>query len=72
MYIPLEFWFCQTPACSAPDRLQYHEVKINFEFTDISDLMVYEAPTFARWQHGATLFVDYVYLDTDERRRLQQ
>jgi hypothetical protein len=74
LYIPLQFWFCRNPGLALPlIALQYHEVKVNFEFKDVSDLVVYEADTFALdGNMGATLFVDYVYLDTDERRRFAQ
>jgi hypothetical protein len=74
MYIPLEFWFCRNPGLALPlIALQYHEVKVNFEFTDLKDLMVYETDQFAvEGNMGATLFVDYIYLDTDERRRFAQ
>jgi hypothetical protein len=35
--------------------------------------MVYETDQFAvEGNMGATLFVDYIYLDTDERRRFAQ
>jgi hypothetical protein len=48
MYIPLEFWFCRNPGLALPlIALQYHEVKVNFEFTDLKDLMVYETDQFA-------------------------
>jgi hypothetical protein len=47
MYIPLEFWFCRNPDSPFPSLLQYHEVKVNFEFTDLKDLMVYETDQFA-------------------------
>lgn len=59
--------------------LQYHEVKINLEFKPLSQLLVKTAPsgggsvTVSGGSMGyASLFVDYVYLDTDERRRFAQ
>ena len=69
LYIPLQFWFCRNPGLALPlIALQYHEVKINIEFAPLSavtdDTTV---PTFS-----AELYVDYVYLDTDERRRFAQ
>jgi hypothetical protein len=74
LYIPLQFWFCRNPGLALPlIALQYHEVKINFEFRALDDLVVYEADTYSvDGGLGATLFVDYVYLDTDERRRFAQ
>lgn len=77
LYIPLQFWFCRNPGLALPlIALQYHEVKINLEFC---------APTDAYWAvcgdqdlscclnlAAASLYVDYIYLDTDERRRFAQ
>jgi hypothetical protein len=61
MYVPLEFWFCRNPGLALPlIALQYHEVKVNVEFDTVATLS------------EASLFVDYIYLDTDERRRFAQ
>ena len=71
LYIPLEFWFCRNVGLALPlIALQYHEVKINILFetkencrgnaTDIAELS------------STTLWVDYIFLDTDERRRFAQ
>ncbi len=76
MYVPLEFWFCRNVGLALPlIGLQYHEVKINIQFeekskcgltmNDGSDASVSE-------QLSATLWVDYIYLDTDERRKFAQ
>ena len=72
LYIPLEFWFCRNPGLALPlIALQYHEVKINIEFRGASDC--YDGtPTAAPSLAAASLFVDYIYLDTDERRRFAQ
>ena len=60
LYIPLEFWFCRNPGLALPlIALQYHEVKINVQFA---------SQAFSK----AKLYVDYIYLDTDERRRFAQ
>jgi len=71
LYIPLEFWFCRNPGLALPlIALQYHEVKINIEFRSASDCGIgYDStPSLA----AASLYVDYIYLDTDERRRFAQ
>jgi len=73
LYIPLEFWFCRNPGLALPlIALQYHEVKINLEFRAASDCYwssgTVATPTLA----AASLYVDYIYLDTDERRRFAQ
>ncbi len=62
-YVPLEFWFCRNIGLALPlIALQYHEVKINIEF----DTVAGDAFT------DATLWADYIFLDTDERRRFAQ
>lgn len=86
LYVPLEFWFSRNPGLALPlIALQYHEVKINLELRDVKD--TYWAGTTtdsgANWttdlskvQVGGlascSLFIDYIYLDTDERRRFAQ
>jgi hypothetical protein len=60
-YVPLEFWFCRNIGLALPlIALQYHEVKINIEFGTIPS------------DHNVTLWADYIFLDTDERRRFAQ
>ena len=69
LYIPLEFWFCRNPGLALPlIALQYHEVKINIEFRALSELTTTAALSLS----AASLYVDYIYLDTDERRRFAQ
>lgn len=50
--------------------MQYHEVKINLEFEDKAPLTA--AGTLAGDISSASLWVDYIFLDTDERRRFAQ
>jgi hypothetical protein len=65
-YVPLEFWFCRNIGLALPlIALQYHEVKINIEFDVIGSNT---ATDFT----DATLWADYIFLDTDERRRFAQ
>ena len=75
LYIPLQFWFCRNPGLSLPlIALQYHEVKINIQFRDARQCywgtgkFANEVPQL----RAASLYVDYIYLDTDERRRFAQ
>jgi len=59
--IPLQFWFCRNPGLALPlIALQYHEVKLKFTWGATP------APA------GAKVWADYIYLDTDERRRFAQ
>ena len=75
LYIPLEFWFNRNPGLALPlIALQYHEVKINLEFNPASSMYSttgvsgFTLPSLG----AASLFIDYIYLDTDERRRFAQ
>ena len=78
LFIPLQFWFCRNPGLALPlIALQYHEVKINLEFREAKDC--YWAACGDDQQldcclhlDAASLYVDYIYLDTDERRRFAQ
>ena len=72
LYVPLIFFFNRNPGLALPlIALQYHEVKINITFESLSNLtQVATDVTFDDLK--ASLFVDYVYLDTDERRRFAQ
>ena len=62
-FVPLQFWFCRNPGLALPlIALQYHEVKVTLDhaFTDYTTAM------------NTKLWCDYIYLDTDERRRFAQ
>ena len=83
LYIPLQFWFCRNPGLALPlIALQYHEVRINLEFNSLNNLCWDYSnssdPHAVRnrvAQTGlaaASLYVDYIYLDTDERRKFAQ
>jgi hypothetical protein len=77
IYIPLQFWFCRHPGLALPIiALQDHDVRIHLELKNLTDL-------FYGWDGGTNgsgigslttckLYGDYVYLDTDERRRFAQ
>lgn len=84
LYIPLQWWFCRNPGLALPlIALQYHEVKFNLEFAEKRDCYWAGVHDGASWSTDmsavsvpslgtASLFVDYIYLDTDERRRFAQ
>jgi len=77
LYVPLEFWFCRNIGLSLPlIALQYHQVKINIQFNDITTMATGGgAPTLATAGSdlaNASLWVSYIFLDTDERRRFAQ
>ena len=85
LYVPLEFWFCRNPGLALPlIALQYHEVKINIELRPLDECLwsvTGVADNTGNKKHtgsynkslvAASLYVDYVFLDTDERRRMAQ
>ena len=77
LYIPLQFWFCLNPGLALPlIALQYHEVNVkittrnllelvNTDHTGGTDISVTDLTHF-------DLYADYIFLDTDERRRFAQ
>ena len=64
-WVPLYFWFSKNPGLALPlIALQYHEVKI---------VLTLSADTFVSdGVPSPELWWDYIYLDTDERRRFAQ
>ena len=85
LYIPLLFWFCRNPGLALPlIALQYHEVKINIDFRPIGECLwavkslagpVGSQSVPAAYQQSliaASLYIDYIFLDTDERRKMAQ
>ena len=73
LYIPLEFWFCRNVGLALPlIALQYHEVKINIQFETGTNCAGDTNATSLTTFPTATLWVDYIFLDTDERRRFAQ
>ena len=86
LYVPFQFWYCRNPGLALPlIALQYHEVKINLDIRPIdeclwavSDLTASAsgskrvASAYNQSLVAASLYVDYVFLDTDERRRMAQ
>ena len=72
LYIPLEFWFCRNIGLALPlIGLQYHEVKIVIQFEESSNIL-FDSDTSAKPSLSGSLWIDYVYLDTDERRKFAQ
>ena len=73
MFVPLQFWFCRNPGLALPlIALQYHEVKVEVEFRAKADCYWNQGNTVTPGALSSSLWVDYVYLDTDERRRFAQ
>jgi len=69
VFVDLPFWFCRNPGLALPlIALQYHEVKVSITTHDCSKLSVTAGSDFT----SIKLWADYIYLDTDERRRFAQ
>jgi len=71
---PLQFWFCRNPGLALPlIALQYHEVKVTIT-TDTQNILVSDEAGASTGASLSTfdLWADYIYLDTDERRRFAQ
>ena len=86
IFVPLPFFYTKNPGAALPlIALQYHEVKININWNksqfvgtltsnglipsgsySISSLVAPPPPS------SVALYVDYIYLDVDERRRMAQ
>ena len=88
LYVPFQFWYCRNPGLALPlIALQYHEVRINLDLRPIDEMLwavsnlscPENSTTSPRVRAAynqslvaASLYVDYVFLDTDERRRMAQ
>lgn len=73
--VPLQFWFCKNPGLALPlVALQFHDIKINVQFASLSSLIIQQVSTdvFTGSINDMTVYADYIYLDTDERRRFAQ
>ena len=69
LMIPLPFWFCNNPGQAIPlIALQYSEVVLNIEFKNFIN------NTYQSIFNDSTgeLWVEYIFLDTNERRRFAQ
>ena len=68
LFVPLQFWFCRNPGLALPlIALQYHEVKVILNHNAGANFNEDGASTPTN-----SLVCDYIYLDTDERRRFAQ
>lgn len=86
LYIPLQFWFCMNPGLALPlIALQYHEVKFNLDIRPLGECLwavstlsgsagsnVQVSAAYQQSLVAASLYIDYIFLDTDERRKMAQ
>ena len=65
-YLPLIFFFNRNPGLYLPlIALQYHEVRVDFDLTNVFENNFNKTASIKVW-------ANYVYLDTEERRRFAQ
>ena len=87
LYVPLQFWFTKNPGLALPlIALQYHEVKVNLDIRPIGECLWAVKQLDGTAQSGtlsvtkayqqslvaASLYIDYIFLDTEERRKMAQ
>lgn len=81
LYVPLNFFFERSPGLAVPViAAQYHEIQFAFELAPLVDLVRKWDDATNSWTTvtqlpalmgslGMRVFVDYCFLDTDERRK---
>ena len=78
MYVPLKFWFNKNNGLALPlIALQYHDVRVTIKIREASKLINHSggvsAPTVSNTEmKDCYLLIDYVYLDSEERKRFAQ
>ena len=76
-YVHLPFWFSKNVGSALPlIALQYHEVKLKLNTRPLAALIntngTFTGGNFTYSAPNVQLWIDYIYLDTDERRRFAQ
>lgn len=75
---PLDYDFCEHIGLSLPMiALQYHETKITVQFNQLQNLLIFSGGASmstinANAALDASMYVDYIYLDADERKAFAQ
>ena len=74
LYVPLQFFCCRNDGLALPlIALQYHDVRLEFEFESASNLDTHgRTGDTGLTLSNTTLLVDYIYLDSEERKRFAQ
>lgn len=81
LYIPLQFWFCRHTGTSLPlIALKYHDVVFTLKFKDLSmlchtdnDIEISTLQNkFGVNITNAKLFINHIFLDSNERRKFAQ
>jgi hypothetical protein len=76
MYVPLQYWFNRNNGLALPlIALQYHDVRVTLIYNSIANCVNYQgtsAPSLSGLMADSYLLIDYVYLDSEERKRFAQ
>jgi hypothetical protein len=78
LYVPLQFFHCRNDGLALPlIALQYHDVRVNFELAKAADLLCHSgslntSAASALVLEDTSLLVNYIYLDSEERKRFAQ
>ena len=78
LYIPLQFWFNRNNGLALPlIALQYHDVRVTVYFRDASSCVNHLGTSLPKdvtpdLMADSLLLIDYVYLDSEERKRFAQ
>jgi hypothetical protein len=74
LYVPLQYWFNRNNGLALPlIALQYHDVRVTVQLNSFANVTnwVGSAPA-AQQMKDCYLLIDYVYLDSEERKRFAQ
>jgi len=78
LYVPLNYWFNRFNGLALPlIALQYHDVRITIQYLDAAKCVNWQSPVpfplpNALGMDDSYLLIDYVYLDSEERKRFAQ
>jgi len=75
LYVPLNFWFCKNIGVALPlVALQYHEVELSIKTRPFDECYITSDGSKIDNNNymNMSLLVDYVFLDTDERKKFAQ
>jgi hypothetical protein len=74
VFVPLQFWFCRHEGLALPlIALQYHNISFVLEFKPLASLV--QNSSFLETGSNdlqADLYINYIFLDTEERRKFAQ
>jgi len=77
LYTPLQFYFCRNNGLAVPlIATQYHQVRISVKFRSAEECYIasdaFKSGCECFELEDASLYIDFIFLDTEERRRFAQ